>query len=181
MKHTERMIESEEIFRGKIIRVRRDTVELPNGKTAGREIVEHNGGVCILALDEEDCTYLVRQYRYAFEQELTELPAGKLEPGEDPAACALRELEEETGQRAGKLLYLGAIMPSPGFSREVLHAYLATELTAGEMHLDEDEFLDVERLPFSALYARVCAGEIQDAKTVFAVLKTQVLRKGDWK
>lgn len=177
MEHTERRLESEEIFRGKIIRVRRDKVELPNGKPAFREIVEHNGGVCILALDEEACTWVVRQYRYAFEQELLELPAGKLEQGEDPAACALRELAEETGLRAGKIEPLGAILPSPGFSGEKLYAYLATELTGGEMHLDEDEFLDAERLPFSRLYDMVCAGEVEDAKTVFAVLKARALGK----
>ena len=174
---TEVMLHSEEIYKGKIIRVRRDRVRLPNGKESTREVVEHSGGVCILALDETGCTYVVRQYRYAFETELLELPAGKLEPGEDPAECAARELEEETGLRAEKLEYLGQILPSPGFSREVLHAYLATGLSQGKPRPDEDEFLTVRRLPLDALYRMVLNGSVRDAKTVFAVLKAKALQE----
>ena len=174
MEHTERMIESEEIFRGKIIRVRRDTVELPNGKTAGREIVEHNGGVCILALDEEDCTYLVRQYRYAFAQELTELPAGKLEPGEDPAACALRELEEETGYRSEDLELLINVNTTVAFCNEFIGIYVAKNLITSRQHLDEDEYMNVEAWELNDLIDMILRQEITDSKTMAALMAYKI-------
>ena len=174
MELTEKTLESKEIFKGVIVRLLLDKAELPNGKSASREVVEHPGGVAILPLDGEDNVTLVRQYRYPFHQVVTELPAGKLEWGEDHAVCAARELEEEVGM-TGTLTYMGHILASPGFSTEVLHMYLARDLRQGECHPDEDEFLERIRVPFGTLVEQVMAGEITDAKTVAAVLKAKVL------
>ena len=169
----EKTLSSEEIYNGRIIRVRRDTVEVQSGNTALREVVEHTGGVGILALDEEGCAFLVRQYRYPFERELLEVPAGKLEPGEAPLTCATRELGEETGFTAGQMIPLGELLPSPGYCKETLYVYLALDLTPGASHLDPDEFLSVERIPLPELHRMVMSGEIADAKTVIAVLKAE--------
>ena len=172
---TEKCLESREIYKGRILRLRVDTVALPYGKTSLREIVEHPGGVGILALDENRCVPMVTQYRYAFSRTLLEIPAGKREPGEDPLTTARRELREETGAEATHWQPLGAVLPSPGCYGEVLHLYLARDLTFGATHPDADEFLQVRRLPFDTLLARCLSGEIEDGKTVAAVLKAKLL------
>ena len=175
MELTEKTLTSREVYRGRILRVREDTVRLPNGKTAEREVAEHPGGVGILALDGGD-VLLVRQYRYAFSRVLTEIPAGKREPGEEPFVTAQRELREEIGATAGKWTELGALIASPGCYGEVLYLYMAQELTFGDPHPDEDEFLDVVRMPFDRAVELCMTGELTDAKTVIALLKGKLLR-----
>jgi ADP-ribose pyrophosphatase len=175
MELTEKTLTSREVYRGRILRVREDTVRLPNGKTAEREVAEHPGGVGILALDGGD-VLLVRQYRYAFSRVLTEIPAGKREPGEEPFVTAQRELREEIGATAGKWTELGALIASPGCYGEVLYLYMAQELTFGDVHPDEDEFLDVVRMPFDRAVELCMTGELTDAKTVAALLKGKLLR-----
>ena len=172
---TERTVESKTLFDGVIVTLKVDQAQLPDGKVATREVVEHPGGVAILALDEENNVTLVQQYRYPFHQVLLELPAGKLDAGEDHRPAALRELSEETGLEAGELTYLGHIYASPGFCDEALHMYLARDLTRARQHLDEDEFLDVVTMPFDTLVEQVMSGEITDAKTVATVLKVKTL------
>ena len=149
MELMEKTVESRVLFEGKIITVRLDKAELPNGRVASREVVEHPGGVAILPLFDDGTV--------------------------DHRLAALRELEEEVGASCGRLTYLGCLYSSPGFSSEVLHMYLAQELTEGACHPDEDEFLSVERIPFSALVEQVRQGEIKDAKTVALVLKAKLL------
>lgn len=175
MELTEKTLTSREVYRGRILRVREDTVRLPNGKTAEREVAEHPGGVGILALDGGD-VLLVRQYRYAFSRVLTEIPAGKREPREEPFVTAQRELREEIGATAGKWTELGALIASPGCYGEVLYLYMAQELTFGDTHPDEDEFLDVVRMPFDRAVELCMTGELTDAKTVAALLKGKLLR-----
>lgn len=176
MDMTEKTLASREVYRGRIIRVREDTVLLPNGKEGRREVVEHPGGVGILALDGDD-VLLVRQYRYAFSRVLTEIPAGKREPGEEPSVTARRELKEEIGAEAEKWTELGALIASPGCYGETLYLYLAQELTFGATHPDEDEFLDMLRMPFDEAVERCMRGELTDAKTVAALLKAKILLK----
>lgn len=175
---TEKRISRKEIFQGHIVNVHVDTVELPNGAEATREVVDHPGGVAVLALDGENNVLTVTQYRYPFGTTLVELPAGKLDhPGEDTAAAGLRELKEETGAVPGRYELLGKILPSPGCYGEILYLYLARDLHMEEQHLDEDEFLNVERVPFDEMVRRCMEGEIQDAKTVTAVLMTKLKLK----
>ena len=171
----EKRLSGETVFEGKIMHVRRDKVLLSDGTEAFREVVDHSGGVCVLALDENKRALLVRQFRYPRELILREIPAGKLEPGEDPAQAARRELLEETGAVAAKWDSLGEIYPTPAYCGEIIRMYLARELTFGEAKLDEGEFLEVERIDFELLVEQVLAGEIRDAKTVAAVLKTKLL------
>lgn len=175
MKLTEKRISGETVFDGKIMHVRRDVVELSDGSETFREVVDHSGGVCVLALDDENRVLTVRQFRYPFEQVLQEIPAGKLERGEDPDEAAKRELREETGAVAGRMERLGEIYPTPAYCGEIIRMYLARGLVFGENDLDEGEFLDVVRVPFDELVEKVMTGEIRDAKTVVAVLKTKVL------
>ena len=158
-------------YEGLIVRVTLDEVRMHDGTTTMREVVEHPGGVAILPVDAEGNAYCVRQFRYPFREHFLEAPAGKLEHGEDPQTCAVRELAEETGLTAGRLVSLGSVCASPGFSNEVLHLYLALGLTAGHAHPDQGEFLDVLRLPLAELVSRVMAGEVRDGKTVVAALK----------
>ena len=173
---TEKRISRKEIFQGHIVNVHVDTVELPNGAEATREVVDHPGGVAVLALDGENNVLTVTQYRYPFGRTLLELPAGKLDhPGEDPSAAGLRELREETGAVPGVYQSLGRLLPSPGCYGEILHLYLARDLKMESQHLDEDEFLNVERIPFDEMVRRCLSGEIEDAKTVAAVLKAKLL------
>ena len=171
----ERKVRSETIFDGKIIKVLKDQAELPNGSLAVREVVEHPGGVCVLALDGDGNATLVRQFRYPIQQQLLELPAGKLEYGEDHYAAAVRELSEETGLEAAEWTYLGYMLSSPGFCTEKIHMYLAQNLKRQGQHLDEDEFLDLLVMPFETLVKQVMDNTITDGKTAAATLKTKVL------
>ena len=141
----------------------------------GKILKVHVDGAEVLAMDEENRVLVVRQYRYVFGKVLAELPAGKLDPGEDPVVGALRELKEETGAEPETFLPLGRIIPAPGCYGEILHLFLAKGLKFSEQHLDPDEFLNVERVPFDEMVHRCMNGEIDDAKTVAAVLRAKVL------
>ncbi len=177
MDKTEKTLSSKIVYDGRILRLRVDTVELPNGRQSLREVAEHPGGVAIVAIDSRGCVLTVEQYRYAFSRVLEEIPAGKLEPGEDPREAALRELKEETGATPERLADLGTLIVSPGAYGEVLHLYLAEGLDIGEQAPDEDEFLDVKRTPFDEMLHRVLNGELEDAKTVVGILKVDALRR----
>ena len=179
MKLYEKQIESCSVFEGRVIKVRKDTVELPNGAQGYREVVTHPGAVAVLPIDEKGDAVLVRQYRYAMGEELLEAPAGKLEKGEDPLECAKRELSEETGCTAGQMIKLGCIYSSPGFTNEKLHLYLALDLTRGEASPDEDEFLNTETMPFDELCGRIIKGEIHDSKTVAIAMLAREYLKGE--
>ncbi|MBQ2061415.1 MAG: NUDIX hydrolase [Oscillospiraceae bacterium] len=172
---TERTLSSREVFHGRIVRLRVDEVRLPNGKTAKREVIDHPGGVCILALDDQRRAAVVRQYRYAFGRVMTELPAGKLEPGEEPFSTAQRELAEEVGATAAEWTDLGELIPSPGCYAETLHMYMARGLTFRAPNPDEDEFLETEFVPLAELEEQCLSGQIRDAKTVAAVLKVRAM------
>ena len=171
----EHKVSGKTIFNGKIVRLDVDQARLPDGSIATREVVYHPGGVAILALDEQNNVSLVRQFRYPFGKLLLELPAGKLDEGEDHRVAAARELSEETGLEAGELTYLGCILASPGFCTEKLHMYLARDLSRAQSHPDDDEFLNIVTMPFEELVQKVMDGTLEDAKTVATVLKTKVL------
>ena len=173
MELMEKTVERHVLFEGAIVTLRRDKAQLINGQVVSREVVEHPCCVAILPLYRDGTVSIVRQFRYPFRQVVTELPAGKLERGEDHRPAALRELEEEVGVRAGELIYLGYLYTSPGFSTEVLHMYLARDLEPGVCHPDDDEFLECERIPFDQLVEQVVSGVICDAKTVALVLKAK--------
>lgn len=171
---TERFVSREEIFNGRILNVHVDTVTLPDGSLATREVADHPGGVAIIALDDENNVLMVEQHRYVFGEDVPEIPAGKLEKGEDPYLAALRELKEETGATPALFQPLGKLYPSPGCYGETLHLFLARNLTFGEAKPDEDEFLRVERVPLEVLLQRILKNEIADAKTVAGVLKAKL-------
>ena len=173
MDYTEKKLRAQEIFRGRIVYLHKDVVRLPDGREAPREIVEHSGGVTVIPVDGDGNVYCVRQFRYAYGAHLLETPAGKLEPGEDPLACAKRELSEETGFTAERYIDLGCIYPSPGYCKETIYVYLATGLVSGKQHLDEGEFLEVEKYPLKTLLDMVMRNEIRDAKTAVGILKAQ--------
>lgn len=175
MELTEKMLSRTEQYSGPLFSVHTDQVLLPNGHTTYREVVEHVDGVAVLPLDERNNVLTVTQYRYVFSKTLLEIPAGKLDPGEEPAVGALRELKEETGAVPDTFLPLGRIIPAPGCYSEVLHLFLARGLHMEEQCLDPDEFLNVERIPFDEMVHRCLTGEIEDAKTVAAVLKAKAL------
>ncbi len=170
MKYEEKEMNKNVVYSGKILTLRVDDVITPDGKEAKREYVEHRGGAGVLAVDEDGFVYLVRQYRYAYREELLEIPAGKLEEGEPAVLTAVRELEEETGLY-GEVKEFGLLYPTPGYTNEPLYIFLATNLKKKERHLDEGEFLDVIKIPFSKAYSMVLSGEIKDAKTCYAILK----------
>lgn len=173
----EKQLSSNYLFKGRIINLRQDTALLPNGNTATREVVEHPGGVCVAALTENDELLFVRQWRYPYGEETLEIPAGKRDlPDEDPLECGKRELQEETGATAKNYLDLNPLYPTPGYINEVIYCYLATGLTFGDQNPDEDEFLDVLRIPLKKAVEMVMSGEIKDAKTQIAILKVKVLR-----
>ena len=180
MAHYEKRLEGETIYQGKVFRVERDKVELENGNTSIREIVRHNGGACIAALSDEDEVYMVRQFRYAFGKELWELPAGKLEPGEDPFEAAKRELAEEAGLTARHYTDLGVFYPTVGYCTEIIYTWAATGLEPVPQHLDEDEFLTVYKIPLQKALEMVYSGEIQDGKTALGILKLADLRGADY-
>lgn len=165
-------------FKGRIINLRTDTAELPNGAVTGREVVEHPGGVCVAPLTDQGELLFVRQFRYPYGEVLLELPAGKRDRnGEEPLECGKRELLEETGATATAYQSLGRVYPTPGYCDEVIYLYLAEGLSFGTAQPDEGEFLEVERIPLERAVEMVMNGEITDAKTQIAVLKIGQMRQ----
>lgn len=177
----EKTVKKNYIYNGKIINVRCDDAQLPNGKPCIREVVEHPGGVCIAAVTDNGELLFVRQFRYPYMEVILELPAGKLEKGEDPFESGKRELEEETGCVAGEYRDLGKFYPSPGYCGEIIHLYAAKNLTFTQQNLDEDEFLNVEKIPIEKAVGMILNNEMRDGKTQAAVLKVKMLMdKGLW-
>ncbi len=151
MKFYEETISTNYIHKGKILNLKIEEVKLPNGKTSKREIVEHRGAVAILAFKDENTILLVSQFRKPLNETILEIPAGKLEIGEEPVICAQRELEEETGYKAENLKFLGKIATTPGFSDEIIYIYKATDLYDGTIGGDEDEFIELEEITIDKL------------------------------
>ena len=167
----EKKISSEEIFKGHLLHVFKDTVELPNGNKATREWIKHPGASSVIPLLPDNQIILVRQYRYPVAQVTLEVPAGKLDKaGEDPIICAHRELSEETGYTAGKLWKLTTIATTVGFSNEVIHLYAASDLKPGKIHPDDDEFINVVKMPLTAALQLVETGKIIDPKSIISIL-----------
>ena len=172
----EKRIVSEQIFEGKVLDVRKDSIILPDGKPAYREYCKHIGAVCVLPLTNDNEVVFVRQYRYAHSRVMLEITAGKLDSNsEDFIQATLRELREETGISCEKLEFIGDIIPSPAILTEVIHMYLARGLSFGETDFDEDEFIEIVKIPLEKAVDMVMNGEIRDAKTQAAVLKTYFL------
>ena len=165
----ERKLSSEMKFDGKLIKLTYDIAEV-NGKEAWREVVHHPGASAVVAIDEDNRIIMEKQFRYALNDYLLEIPAGKLDAGEDPLVCAKRELEEETGIIASEWISLGTIATSPGFCNEVIHLYVAKGLSKGEIHWDEDEYVEVERYTFDELLQCISEETIKDSKTLSALL-----------
>ena len=165
----EHKLSSEMKFDGKLIKVTYDVAEV-NGKEAWREVVHHPGASAVVAIDEDNRIIMEKQFRYALNDYLLEIPAGKLDAGEDPLVCAKRELEEETGIIASEWISLGTIATSPGFCNEVIHLYVAKGLSKGEIHWDEDEYVEVERYTFDELLQCIKEEKIKDSKSLSALL-----------
>ncbi|MBP2634202.1 MAG: nudF [Firmicutes bacterium] len=165
----EKLVSSERIFEGKVINLRRDTVILPNDQTATREVVEHPGAVAVVPVTKEGNIILVRQFRHPVGQILLEVPAGKLDPGEPPENCALRELAEETGFTSNKLRHLTSMYTTPGFSNEIIHVYLAEDLVESDKQPDEDEFIHTEVFTPKQIKELITTGELCDSKSLVAL------------
>jgi ADP-ribose pyrophosphatase len=166
----EKVLSSQKVYDGKLVKVRADKVTLPNGRTTVREVVEHPGAVAILPLLDADKIVMIRQYRHPAGKILLEIPAGTLKPGERPEECASRELVEETGFKAGRLVKMFHCFLAAGYSSELIHVYLATKLTKMAGKLDSDEFIQVQILGLSEALGKVERGEIEDAKAIAAIL-----------
>lgn len=163
--------EKESIYEGKILHVEKWQVTCPNGHAAPREIVVHNGAAAVVPVYEDGTTLLVRQHRVSVDRVTLEIPAGKLDSAnEDPLECAIRELREETGLKAEKMTLLTSVLTTPGFCTEKIGIYLAQDLTEGDMHLDEDEFLNVVRMPLCEAIDMIMRGDIRDGKTICGLL-----------
>jgi ADP-ribose pyrophosphatase len=171
----EKKIKSEKVYEGLIFNISHDTVELENGKTSFRDVLWHNGGVCVIPVTDNNEIYLVKQFRYPFGTALREVPAGKLEKGELPEICGKRELLEETGFTCREFIYLGEMLPTPAYNSEITHIYLAKGLEYKNQSLDEGEFLDVEKISLSEAVELVMNGTIRDGKTQIAILKAAFL------
>jgi ADP-ribose pyrophosphatase len=169
MDFTEKTLESQRIFAGRIIKVRVDTVTLPDGRQSTREVVEHSGAVAIIALDNDNNIIMVRQYRKPVEGLLLEIPAGTMEENEEPLVCAQRELKEETGFTADHWEKILSYYSAPGFTDEYLHLYLASGLTGGEKALDIDEFVETIHLPLQDAYNKIFDGQIVDGKSIIGI------------
>ena len=167
---TETTVESKVVFQGKIINLRVDTVRLPSGRIAVREIADHSDSICVVPVDDEGNVLLVRQYRKPAEAVLLEVPAGGVEDGEVSEETVQRELQEEVGYRAGKLQHLSSFWLAPGWCTEYMHAYLATDLIPADLDADDDENILVERVPLARTMELIASGEIQDAKSIAALL-----------
>ena len=173
MELNEKTLSSRQVFDGRLLKVYLDQVGLANGDTAVREFVHHPGGAAVVALDGDGNVYLERQFRYPYHKVVTEIPAGKLEPGEDPFDAIRRELKEEIGATAARWDALGYIMPSVGYTDEMLYLYLARDLAFGGTHLDADEFLEPFKLPFAQALSMAADGRINDAKTLSALFRAE--------
>ena len=174
--HFEKTLSSETLFEGRVIPLTKDTALLENGKTATREVVHHHGGACILPVDADGSVTMVRQFRYAFGEEIWELPAGKLEADEDPFEAAKRELSEECGLTADNFIDLGVVYATVRYDSENIYLWAATGLHEVRQHLDAGEFLDVVKMPFDKALGLVMDGTIKDSKTQVALLKYAQLR-----
>jgi ADP-ribose pyrophosphatase len=179
MNYEEKTISKQHIYTGNVIAVDLLTVTLPNGKEATRDIVSHPGASVVIPLTDEGELYMVNQFRKPLERESLEIPAGKLDKGEEPFECARRELKEETGLEAENIKHVISVHSTPGFCNEVLHMYLATGLIEGEACTDEDEFLSVEKIPVKVLLDKVFSHEITDAKTIIGILLADKIIKGE--
>ena len=175
MDFEEKTLSTEHIFDGRVIKVRVENVELPDGNTSIRELIAHPGGVGVIAVDENRKVFMVSQYRIAARSMMLEIPAGKLEYGENPLECGKRELIEETGYSADEFVHLGAYYATPGYCEEILNIYLARGLSFVGQHLDEGEFLNVKKYDLDELYRMVMDNEIHDAKTAIAILKAKAV------
>ncbi len=173
----EKTLDTTQIFDGKVVKLFVDKAQLENGDIVTREVIKHPGGVCVVPLDENGNVLFVKQYRYPHHQVMLEIPAGKLEWGESHHDCGLRELREETGCTCDSYTYLGSLVPTPAYCGEVIHMYLAEGLHYGAQDLDEDEFLDIERIPLEKAAEMVMNNEIPDAKTQLAILKTVMQKR----
>jgi ADP-ribose pyrophosphatase len=169
MEFKEKTLSEEYLYKGRILNLRKDKITLPDGKEALREVVEHSGGSCILC-EKDGKILLVRQFRYPYKQELLELPAGKLNPGESPELTAIRELEEEGGIKADSVELMFEVYPSPGYTDEIIRIYRAVGIKETKTHLDEDEFLESVWLDKETLKNMIKNGEIKDGKTLIALL-----------
>lgn len=166
-------ITRETVYHGRAFNVRRDEVKLPNRRSMHVDVIEHPGAVTILPVDDEGCILFVRQYRHAVGKQLLELPAGTLDPGEQPDACALREIREETGFAAGKIVKLGEFFLAPGYSTEYMLVYMATNLSHDPLPKDKDEFITLEAIPIEKAYELAMNGELMDGKSLAALLLAQ--------
>ena len=175
MNLNEKKLNSNYIYKGKVINMRVDDALLPNGTTAKREIVEHNGGVCVVPLTDNNEVLTVNQFRYPYMEVVKEIPAGKREGNEEPLKCGIRELKEETGCTAEKFVFLGELYPSPGYCGEIIYMYAAQGLSYGDTDFDDDEFLTIEKTPIDTLINDILEGKLKDAKTQTAILKTKLL------
>ena len=173
----EKQLSFEYKFKGRIINLRVDEALLPNGATASREIVEHNGGICVVPLTENNEVLMVEQFRYPYGEVVLEIPAGKRDGNEEPLDGGKRELKEETGATAESYTFLGELYPTPGYCGEIIYMYLARGLSYGETDPDEDEFLNVKKIPLEKAVDMIMKGEIKDAKTQTAILKTERMLK----
>ena len=167
----EKKLTENNIYSGKIFDVYSDEIELPNGKHSKRDWVKHNGGAAILVIDKDENVYLVEQYRYSVGRVVLEIPAGKIDKGEEPKIAAIRELEEELGFKAKDVKDLGVVLPTVGYVSEHIYLYLATDFTKTKQHLDEGEFVNIVKMPLSTLIEKIENFEIEDAKTVIAVTR----------
>ncbi len=181
MELTEKKLSSTEIFDGVAIHLYKDDVLLPNGKNGVREVIRHPGAVCVIPVTDNGEVVFVNQFRYAFNKVTLEIPAGKLEKGEDHLEAALRELSEETGLSAKNIVPMGELYTTPALIDEVIYMYLATDLSQGEQHLDEDEFINTVKIPLEKASEMVMNGEIKDSKTQVMILKAEKYLKTDVK
>lgn len=166
----ETIISSDDIFNGRVVHLLLHTVKLQDGSESKREVVKHPGAVAVVALDDQQNVLMVRQFRLPANQVLYEIPAGTLEDSEGPEACAIRELQEEIGYKPGKMESLGGFYTAPGYTTEFIHLFLANNLTESHLELDEDEFIEVERVAFAEALAMIERGEIVDGKTILGLL-----------
>lgn len=173
-KFYEKTLATKKIFSGRVIDLQVDEVELPDGNKSIRELVKHPGAVAVIAVTKEKKLVLVRQYRKALEKTIVEIPAGKLEYGEEPNWCAKRELEEETGYKSSNLQFIVSFYTSPGFADEIVHIFFTDELEKGEVNMDEDEFVEKLELTVEEALKLIETEEIHDAKTIYAIQYLQL-------